>query len=147
MSFATATPPLKNSASEDGPDRIQVDGWPDVCVFSARETLRIDGTVTNARLIESLQTAVYAITGELKEWLADQASDVFSDERLQHLFRRAVYFYAQAEMLERYRNLDVAKNGERHYDSVEDAAGDARRTSRWAISDIIAKPRLTVWVL
>lgn len=147
MSFATATPPLKQSAVADTPDCIQTADWPEICISQAREVLRIDGTVTDERLHESLQNASYAITNELRDWHQAQPDDAFVDERLQHLYRRAVYFYTQAELLERYRNLDVAKNGERHYASVEDAAGDARRTSRWAVSDILTKPRLTVWVL
>lgn len=142
MSFGIATPPHSASST-----CITLDGWPSICLEGAREALRIDGTVTDSRLEESLQNAIYAITSELGEWRKQQAENVFDDERLQFLFKRAVHYYAHAELLERYRNFDVAKNGEKHYESVEQAAGDSRRNSRWAVSDILVQNRLTVWVL
>lgn len=142
MSFGIAVPP-----PSDTPTCIALAGWPSICVAEAREALRIDGTVTNERFVECLKNAAYAITSELFEWRNQQVEGVFGDERLQFLFRRAVHYYAHAELLERYRNLDVAKNGEKHYESVADAAGDSRRNSRWAIADMLAKTRLTVWVL
>lgn len=142
MSFGIAVPPPSSV-----PICIAVAGWPSISLADARDALRIDGTVIDDRFSESLQNAAYAITAELFEWRKQQTESVFDDERLQFLFRRAVYYYAHAELLERYRNLDVAKNGEKHYESVAEAAGDSRRNSRWAIADILAKTRLTVWVL
>lgn len=142
MSFGIAIPPPSSSSN-----CIAFAGWPSICLDTAREALRIDGTVTDDRLSETLYNAAYAITSELLEWRKQQTDDVFEDERLQFLFRRAVHYYAHAELLERYRNLDVARYGEKNYESVADAAGDSRRNSRWAIADILAKTRLTVWVL
>lgn len=142
MSFGIAIPPLSSSSK-----CIAFAGWPSVCLDTARELLRIDGTVTDDRLLESLTNAAYAIVSELAEWRKRQSADVFNDERLSFLFQRAVHYYAHAELLERYRNFDVAKNGEKHYESVAAAAEDSRRNSRWAIADLLGQNRLTVWVL
>lgn len=143
MSFGIAVPPPSGSPT----DCVHMLGWPRIYMGQAREFLRIDGTVTDGRLFESLKNAVYAIASELSEWRKQQKEDVFDDERLSFLFQRAVHYYAHAELLERYRNFDVAKNGEKHYETVAAAAEVSRRNSRWAIADLLGQTRLTVWVL
>lgn len=142
MSFGIAVPPSSNSS-----ECLALPGWPNICVATARDVLRVDGTVTDDRLLESLTNAAYAIVSELAEWRKQQGADVFNDERLSFLFQRAVHYYAHAELLERYRNFDVAKNGEKHYETVAAAAEVSRRNSRWAIADLLGQTRLTVWVL
>lgn len=150
MSFVSVAPPNHDSINNESETIIEQVWWPDISISDAREILRLTGTVTDARLFEALQNAVYSINDELKEWsviyMNLQPVDLV-DSRLVSLYKRAVYFYAKAELTERYRDFDTTGAGERRADKLDDSIDESRRIVRWAISDIIGKPRLTVGVL
>lgn len=148
MSFASATPvPRYPLATE--PEITEVitgDGWwPDVDSRIARIVIRLNGTVTLARLVESLENAIQDIQSQLAEWKALQTGDLGPKEK--GLYLRAVYFTAKADLTERYRDFDTTGDGERRVEDLVDAVDDARRNVRWAISDILGRPRITVEAL
>lgn len=149
MSFATAQPvpryPLDTSETPLNVIKGE-DGWPDVDPKIARVVLRLNGTVTNERLNEALVNAIQAIQKELSDWYTEQDNPTLTP-RQQGLYRRAVFFTAKADLMERYRDFDMTQAGDRVADASENAIDDAWRTVRWAISDFLGKSRVTVEVL
>lgn len=151
MTFANASAaPQDPTTPTDADIVISVPWWPDIVVSDAREVIRISGTVTPARLVEALQNAVWSVIRELAEWATTQRAaypEKLNDERLAGLYRRAVYNYAKAELIERYRDFDMTNAGSTRAEDKLDAADDARRNLRWAISDILGRSRVTVEAL
>ncbi|WP_261539636.1 head completion/stabilization protein [Burkholderia multivorans] len=141
----TAAPPIANDAF-----------YPDVSLEHARDTMRLDGSVTDARLRHELLAAIASVNDELRTartaWrdagfarLADVPADQLDGESvlLQH-YRRAVYCLAKATLIERYRDYDTTGDGARRADELEPQSDELRRDARWAISDIVGRPRVTV---
>lgn len=140
MKFGIAVEP-----SEKIERKVSIPGWPEISTVDARDLLRIDGTVTDDRLVECIENALHSVSSELEEWRAGHESCPFDTEQKKSLFRRAVLFYAHAELLERYHNFDAVGGSKKERQS--EAITDSRRTSRWALRDLIGRPRLTVWMM
>lgn len=150
MSFAVAAADPQNPESGTTPESIQQDWWPDVDLAHARNVMRTNGTVTDDRLHEALRNAAYAVNDELADWsvpLREANADGMPAGRLTDLYLRAVHFYAKAELVERYRDFDTTGAGDRRADDQEGIADESRRNMRWAISDLLGKPRVTVEAL
>lgn len=150
MSFMATPDPTHNSLADAPSVIIEQAWWPDIDCDDARSVLRLNGTVTDARLVESLGNATYSINHELRSWAqlqVDLEPAELVDKKSIHLYRRAVYFYAKAELTERYRDFDTTGAGERRAEKLDDAIDESRRIVRWAISDILGRPRLTVEAL
>lgn len=142
MSFANAT-----ATPDEEPETIEQVWWPDIDVAAARAVIRISGTITQPRLVEALQNAVWSVNRELRDWQQEQLAgqpDGLADPRQVGLYRRAVYFYAKAELVERYRDYDTTASGSRDLEDTDATAADARRNLRWAISDLLGRSRVTV---
>lgn len=157
MSFVS-TPPLSRAPAETEPAKpIKNDPfYPNVSLDHARDTMRLDGSVTDARLRHELLAAIASVNDELRsaraawrdagiERLADVPADQLDDESvlLQH-YRRAVYCLAKATLVERYRDYDTTGDGARRADELEPQGDELRRDAHWAISDIVRRPRVTV---
>lgn len=151
MTFANASAaPQLPTLPDETPCVIYQDWWPYIDVADAREVIRVSGTITQARLVESLQNAVWSINRELSTWADTQRQiipDALTDPRLAGLYRRAVYCYAKAELIERYRDFDLTNAGSKKAEDTDAVAADARRNLRWAISDMLGKSRTTVEML
>lgn len=150
MSFAVAAEDPQEPQSGTVPGSIDQDWWPDVILDRAREVVRVNGTVTADRLHESLLNATYSVNDELEAWSVSIRAanpDGMPLGRLTDLYLRAVHFYAKAELVERYRDFDTTAAGERRADDLDGVADDARRNMRWAISDLLGRPRTTVEAL
>jgi len=156
MSFL-ATPPVAPATTPPASATIENDGWwPSIELASVREIVRLNGTVTELRLQEATQAAMLALNQELADWKAAKvaqgaetlldvpASQIGGESRLVALYRRAVYFYAKADLTERYRDFDTTAAGDRRADDLEATIDDARRNVRWAVSDLLGQSRVTV---
>ena len=97
--------------------------WPSIDLDSMREKLRIDSSVTPARLETAVVAGIISVNRDLAKWrsaqqaqgfaaLADVPTDAYltSAER-QHLYVRAVECAAGAEVSERYRGYDSTSSG------------------------------------
>lgn len=148
MTFANASAAPQDPTSPDAaPHVIAQDWFPDIDVDAARAVIRLSGTITQDRLVESLQNAVWSVNRELAAWADVQrqaAQDELTDARLVGLYRRAIYCYAKAELVERYRDFDLTGAGSARAENIDDVAAETRRNLRWAISDILGKSRVTV---
>lgn len=148
MSFANATPVPRHPLTDESKPAQVIDGdgfWPDIDPSIARVVLRLNGTVTNERLVESLQNAMQHIDTELADWRNKQAASL--TDKQNGLYRRAVYFCAKADLTERYRDFDTTADGERRVEDLADAIDSARRNERWAVHDLLGIPRVVIEAL
>lgn len=133
--------------------------WPSIDLDSLRETLRIDSSVTPARLETAVVAAIISVNRDLAKWrvanlaagfatLADvPGNEVLSKSERQHLYVRAVECAAGAEVCERYRGYDSTASGSKNADENMPMIDDYRRDQRWAIRDFLGKSRTTVELL
>lgn len=148
---------LVATAPSTAPTPVSSGDWyPPIELADARLVMRIDGTITNERLVEAIQLAMCAVEDQLDAWqqqqvelgrtsLANVPSKVVGTEsRLVLLYKRAVYATVQAEMLERYRNYDTTNAGQNRADTMDSTVDDYRRNVRYAIRDILGRPRADV---
>jgi len=148
---------LVATAPSTAPDPISTGDWyPSIDLTDARAVMRLDGTVTNERLVESIKLAMCAVEDQLDAWqqqqvalgrnkLADVPSKMLGTEsRLVLLYKRAVYATVQAEMREAYRNFDTTAAGDKRADAMDETVDDYRRNVRYAIRDILGRPRADV---
>ncbi|MBB5447092.1 MULTISPECIES: head completion/stabilization protein [unclassified Paraburkholderia] len=156
---STAPIPATTAPAPDDPPVdpvIDGDGWyPDIELRDARAVLRLDGTVTDARLREAVLEGVFHTVEVLADWrekqeaqgaanLAATRATTIGGENVQIArYRRAVYGWALALLVERYRGYDTSKDGERRVDALAISPDAARRDAYWAVSDIMRRPRLT----
>lgn len=132
------------------------DWYPSIDLAAARAVLRADGAIGDPRLTEVLSVAMAAVEDMLDAWQQQQAAlgranlaavpskQVNGESRLVLLYRRAVYAYAQAELIEHYRNYDATGALDRRADALDPTADDCRRNVRYAVRDILGRPRADV---
>ena len=148
---------LVATAPATAPTPISSGDWyPSIDLTAARTVMRVDGTVTDPRLTEAIQLAMSAVEDQLDEWqqqqvalgrasLADVPSKTFAGtSRLVLLYTRAVYATVQAELREAYRNYDTTAAGDKRADAMDETVDDYRRNVRYAIRDILGRPRADV---
>ena len=165
MSFIALPPRAPGAASTlpaPSPTRgiVENDGWfPDITLAEMRDAMRLDGTVTDARLVQAVVDAILQVNRELAGWqsqhaaagitmLADvPASKINRESRLLAQYRRAVYSTAKADLIERYRDYDTTASSASDKKSMEwldEAPGAQRRNAQWAIADMVGRTHLTV---
>lgn len=130
--------------------------WPDVSPGEFRDTQRLDGTVTDARLVHALRTAMADVNRQLARFQSEQqdagrgSADAIPVEPWQiaghHtlLYQRAVYAQAHAELLERYRDVSATADGDERGEAKDLAADDVRADARWAIAELTGRTHTTV---
>lgn len=164
MSFM-ALPPSPQPAAAPAPPVstpgvIENDGWfPDIALVDMRDAMRLDGTVTDARLVQAVVDAILHVNRELADWqgkhatggiaaLADvPATHINRESRLLAQYRRAVYSTAKADLIERYRDYDstaTSLTDKKSMEWLDEAPGAQRRNAQWAIADIVGRSHLTV---
>jgi len=138
---------------------IDHDGfWSAVDTAHARAAMRVDdGTVVPARLTHALITAMIEVGRDLDAWRARQIAqgyprlaDVPTTETIAgepvalHCYRRAVYCYAKANLIERMTDYDLTASGQRKTEQLDEAPDALRRDALWAIARIQGRSRATV---
>lgn len=138
-------------------DHINTDPfWPSIDLDTLRATLRIDASVTPARLETAVIAAAINLNNELSEWratqqaagyetLADVPGGRIKDVPVRvHLYRRAIEAGTGAEVCERYRSYDTTSSGNKQADELTPNIDDYRRDLRWAVRDFLERTRTTV---
>ncbi|BEV17385.1 head completion/stabilization protein [Herbaspirillum sp. DW155] len=139
---------------------ITNDGFfPDISMPAMRDAMRLDSTVTDARLRPALIDAILTANRLLRDWQAGHlASGVQKLEEVPALkvdgesqyvahYRRAVYSFAKADIFESYRDYDTTASALTDKKNMEwmDMAPDVqRRNGHWAINDILGRTHATV---
>ncbi len=136
---------------------ITNDGWfPDLDGQHLRDSLRLDGSITDARLETAAVNAMIEINRELKAWKAQQlaagnasladvpADQIQGESQLLHLYRRAIYCSAGAELAERMRDYSATGDGAERAEALTPTADEYRRDARWALRSILGRVHTTV---
>lgn len=130
--------------------------WPSIDLDNLRATLRIDASVTPARLETAVIAAAINLNRELKRWkaqqqaagyatLADVPDTKIEDVTVQaHLYRRAIEAGTGAEVCERYRDYSSTNTGSDKAEENAPTVDDYRRDLRWAVRDFLGVSRTTV---
>lgn len=130
--------------------------WPSIDLEQLRGTLRIDNSVTAARLETAVIAAAINLNRELRLWkanqeaagyttLADVPDDKINDVSVQsHLYRRAIEAGTGAEICERYRDYSATNTGGDKAEETAPTIDDYRRDLRWAVRDFLGISRTTV---
>lgn len=125
--------------------------FPPLKISDFRNQARLDGTVTTARLKDALIAAIAAVNDELEEFKQRSTSEAFADipcpkinneSVLVYRYRRAVTCLALANLYERYTSYDTTNDGEKKAELLKDSINELRRDARFAISDILKRPRI-----
>ena len=142
---APALPPIEN------------DGWfPDIDLAMWREQMRIRDSVTPARMREAMIAAILTVGRDLAGWAAERRAEgaaslskvpapmIDGTSSFVLLYRRAVFTAAKAEVVERYRDIDLTGSGQRKADDLDPSVTELRRDSLHAIRDIRGVTRTTI---
>lgn len=133
--------------------------WPEIDGQKLRAAMRITASVTDARLEVAAVNAMLTTNAELAGYreqhradgraaLADvPAEKIQGESQLLHLYRRAVYCRALAELVERFTSFDATNSGDQKVTEEETSADQLRRDARWAVRDILGVSRTTVEAL
>ncbi|QNM96382.1 head completion/stabilization protein [Chitinimonas koreensis] len=133
--------------------------FPPIDLTHAREVLRLDGTVTRIRLRSALVEAMTHANGELAAWadghksqgratLAAVQADTIDGETVHvQRYRRGVYAWAHAELLDRQANVDTTPAGQRQADATGPTADSLRADARRAWREILGRSGWTVELL
>jgi hypothetical protein len=146
------------SASEPHP--ISNDGWwPDLDGESVRAALRLDASISAMRLEVALVNAILSVNRDLGDYQTAQRALghtsleavpgplIQNMKRPVHLYLRAVYCTAGAELAERYRSYDSTNDGNSNADELTPSVDEYRRDARWAMRDLSGISRATVELL
>ena len=130
--------------------------FPSVDLAHMRQAVRLDGTVTHARLRDAVIASIDEVNRELSTWrqahqaagvesLDELPADTIGSESVQLArYRRAVYFLARADLTEKYRDFDSTKSGANDADELVTTIDADRRNARQAISDMRGVARTTI---
>lgn len=160
MSFvATANPPAHSAEPAVGNDGF----WPEVDCEVMRTDIRLDGTVTPARLKLAVVDAMLSVNDELQPWSDAQmqagytelgdvpAKKVGGVSVKVHQYRKAIYAHVGAALAESYRDMDTLPQGAgkeaRVMSALETRVGGFHQQLRWAIADLQGKSRVIAELL
>lgn len=130
--------------------------WPAISLPDMRDTVRLDGTVTTARLKHAVIDAITSVNRDLADWrrareaegvatLAAVPGEVINGESAYlHSYRRAVYAMTRANLLERYTDYSATGDGVKGADAKIISSDDLYRDARFAIRDILGTTHITV---
>lgn len=130
--------------------------WPSIDLDHLRATLRIDSSVTPARLETAVISAAINLNRELTEWreaqqaaghatLDDVPGDRINDVSVKaYLYRRAIEAGTGAEVCERHRDYSATNAGSQKAEEITPTIDDYRRDLRWAVRDFLGRSRTTV---
>ena len=130
--------------------------WPAISLPDLRDTVRLDGTVTTARLKHAVIDAITSVNRDLADWrrareaegvatLAAAPGEVINGESAYlHSYRRAVYAMTRANLLERYTDYSATGDGVKGADAKIISSDDLYRDARFAIRDILGTTHITV---
>jgi hypothetical protein len=130
--------------------------WPDIDISVLRSAIRLDGTVTEPRLIHAVINAIAWVNQDLADWRKEQqaigitslanveAEQINHESILIQHYLRAVYAMTKANLIEHYRDFDSTGDGHKAADKLELSADDLYRDARFAIRDIIGQSHTTV---
>lgn len=127
---------------------------PNISVKDFSEAVKLDGTVTPARMKYALTDASLSVCRELKSWVATVINnygvltlaeyDLLDDTDKSFSFKKAVYNTAKAKLTEHYRDYDTGKDATARSQELTPQIDTCYRDARNAIADIKDEPHSTI---
>lgn len=131
--------------------------WPDIDINHFRDSQRIGGTlIPDHRVKDALIGAVMSAEGDLGAWRQAQeeaghsgldlvpSPKIGGETQLALLWRRAVYAFATADLVETHRDVTATGSAASAMGELDQRADDHRRNAIHAIRAILGKGRTTV---
>lgn len=133
--------------------------FPDIDLAHFRRATRLRDSVTVDRQRDAVLAAIITVGNDLAAWASTRraagAVDLASiadvpngklggEARLVILYRRAVYAFAKADLVERYRDVDTTAPGLRRAEDLDPSIGELRRDGAWAVRDMLGVTRTCV---
>lgn len=153
MSFVSSPP----STAPAPADLIAGDAfWPGVSLAGFRDSARIPTQVTDARARDALRGAMLSVRGELAAFQRDAIangaaalvdiddSQVDGESALELLYRRAIFAFAAADLIETHNDISATNDGRDRSEDRAVSACEHRRNATHAIRDILGVPRTSV---
>lgn len=147
MGFSAVNPVVDNIV-------ITPSFMPDISVKDFADSMKLDGTVTPARMKYALTDAANDICRELKAWATNALHehgfltlaeyDLAQDTDKCFSFKKAVYNFAKAKLTEHYRDYDTGKDATARSKELTPQIDTCYRDARNAIADITDEPHSTV---
>lgn len=146
--------PLPGIAPEDEGNITTDPFWPPVSLSALRQVMRIDTAILTPRLRHIATEAALHVNRELSDWriarisegartLADVQAPRAGEQTVQEFrYLHAVYCLTKALLTERYRDTDTTRDGEAHAAALSSQIDDLWRDTRYAICDLLGKPRV-----
>lgn len=142
-------------APAPGTERIDSGAfWPTIALADVRNAMRIDKSVTHARLFHIATTAVLYVNRQLAAFHASAAQNgitelakIEPDKQINGTtvaewhYRRAVYCYALADLLENYADHTATGNTAERAEAKQSQSDDYRREAHAAIADLLGRAR------
>lgn len=125
--------------------------YPEIKLSDLRWAMRINGTVTTARLKHAATNSVIYVNNLLSHWQSQQVFDalekipsppVNNETNHTFLYRHAVYSYTKAYLIENYRDIDTTRDGEKHAEALSTQIDDLKRDTQNAIRDLTGEKRM-----
>lgn len=135
------------------------DFWPEIDGQQLRAAMRIDSSVTDDRLEVATVNAMIEANRELSGYRAERqveghatladvpAEQIKGESQWLHLYRRAIYCGALAELIERYNGYDATNSGGQKVTEEESSPDQLRRDARKALRTILGISHATVELL
>lgn len=129
--------------------------WPRIDLADLRDVMRIETNVSSNRLYHAALESTAHVNGQLKAWKqkiqeqgvghlsqAADPEDHINGEAVQvAYYRRAVYCYTKALLLEKWADADATgKSGERA-EAKQSQAEDYRREAHFAVASLMGQAR------
>ncbi|PZP26672.1 head completion/stabilization protein [Pseudomonas kuykendallii] len=133
--------------------------WPEIDGQQLRAAMRIDSSVTDARLEVAVVNAMIEANRELAIYRAARRAEghatladvpgerIKGESQLLHLYRRVIYCGALAELIERYNSYDATNTGEQKVTEEETSPDQLRRDARKALRTLLGVSHATVELL
>ncbi|MCX3408497.1 head completion/stabilization protein [Raoultella ornithinolytica] len=166
MSFIAQRPvrPADSDVTDvdDGGAQITVSTfWPTVKLHDLRLAARIAGDITTSRLMHMATEAVLHVADQLKDWRRQREAEgaeslasvvltsagdpvelINGESAKVYRFRRAVYSFTRASVLEGYRDVSTTPKGDKDAEALDRQIDDLWRDGRWSIADIREEARI-----
>ncbi len=127
---------------------------PNLSVRDFSEAMKLDGTVTPARMAYALKDAALSVCRELKSWVSFVIDsdgfltlaeyDVAYRTDKSFSFKKAVYNTAKAQLTEHYRDYDTGRDASARSKELTPTIDSCYRNARNAIADITDEPHSTI---
>ena len=150
--------PPNSIASPPAPSNdVEGDGfYPGLKLADFREATRLPEQVTNLRLRESVTAAIVTVTRDLAAWKLAKIADgiealegastgtVGGEPDTVFLYRRAVYAYAAADLVDTHHDISASIEGTERAEQRALSADEHRRNGLHAIRDLLGLGRIAV---